>query len=258
VTATAAMTLQRSAAPTPVGTAPDHRPDLAVRFERAIDGIWLEYQPIVHASTGAVFGAEALVRSGEPSLPDPPALLDAAIDLARLAMLGRKIRSLGAAAFAQRVDAALFINLHPADLDDVELFEASSPLSAIAPRVILEVTERASLERSATLPDRLLWLRALGFRLAVDDLGAGYSGLSSFTELRPEIVKIDTSLVRNAENCAWKQRTILALVQLCHDLGTVVVAEGVETDDVRDTLVELGCDLLQGHVIGRPCRWPPH
>jgi EAL domain-containing protein (putative c-di-GMP-specific phosphodiesterase class I) len=127
----------------------------------------------------------------------------------------------------------------------------------MASRVILEVTERATLPTSPLLADRIARLRKLGYRLAVDDIGAGYSGLTSFTELTPEIVKVDMSLVRNVHTSAAKQRTIGALCRLCHEVGTLVVAEGVETLDERDTLVNLGCDLLQGYLLGKPNRILP-
>jgi PAS domain S-box-containing protein len=231
------------------------RAGLEVRFEQAIDGMWMAFQPIVHAGTGALFGVEALMRSSEPSIPNPMALLEAADQLGRLGMLGRKVRALAAAAFAPQLgDVTLFVNLHPEDLYDLDLIARSSPLSMIASRVILEITERASLESTPQLTERLARLRELGFRIAVDDIGAGYSGLSSFTELTPEVVKIDMSLVRDVHKSAVKQRTIRALCQLCRDLGTLVVAEGIETTEERDTLVKLGCDLLQGYLLGRPNR----
>jgi len=88
----------------------------------------------------------------------------------------------------------------------------------------------------------------------VDDIGAGYSGLTSFADLSPEIVKIDMSLVRDVHRNALKQRTIRALCELCHDVGTLVVAEGVETVAERDCLVELRCDLLQSYLIAKPSR----
>jgi hypothetical protein len=234
------------------------RAGLEVRFEQAVAGLEIAFQPIVHARSGALFGVEALVRTSEPSLPTPGALLDAASQLGRLPLLGRKIRTLCATIFGDRSDdTVLFVNLHPTDLHDVDLIDEAAALSRIAPRVILEVTERASLETSQELSDRVRRLRQLGFRLAVDDIGAGYSGLTSFTELTPEVVKIDMSLVRDVHTSALKQRTIEALCRLCHEVGTLVVGEGVETLDERDTLVNLGCDLLQGYLIGRPDRILP-
>ena len=123
--------------------------------------------------------------------------------------------------------------------------------------MILEVTERASLELTPELRSRLARLRKLGFRIAVDDIGAGYSGLTSFTELMPEVVKIDMSLVRNVHLSAVKRRTIGALCKLCHEVGCLVVGEGVETIEERDCLGTLGCDLLQGYLLGRPVRELP-
>jgi EAL domain-containing protein (putative c-di-GMP-specific phosphodiesterase class I) len=117
----------------------DNPPQLEARFVRAIKGIRLGYRPIVHASTAALYGCEALVWSGEPALSVPPALLDAAIDLGRLAVLGRTTRSLAAAALATRTGIALVLRLHPADLDDGELFDDASPLTAVAQRVILRL-----------------------------------------------------------------------------------------------------------------------
>ena len=233
------------------------RAGLEVRFQ-ALDGVWMAFQPIVHASNGALFGVEALLRSSEPSFPNPGALLDAATELGLLPLLGRKVRALSSAAISSRNDeVALFVNLHPEDLHDVDLVDASSPLSMIAKRVILEVTERASLESSPKLSERIARLRQMGFRLAVDDIGAGYSGLTSFTELTPEVVKIDMSLVRDVHKTALKQRTIGALCRLCREVGTLVVGEGVETVEERDALVALGCDLLQGYLIARPKRELP-
>ncbi len=231
------------------------RAGLEVRFDQALDRLWMAFQPIVEARTGALFGVEALVRSDEPSMPTPPSLLDAATQLGSLPQLGRRVRALSAAAMASRPDhVALFVNLHPDDLLDIELLEADAPLTQIASRVVLEVTERASLHRLTGLSERVQRLRALGFRLAVDDIGAGYSGLTSFTELTPEVVKLDMSLVRDIHLSALKQRTVSALCKLCHDVGCIVVGEGVETLDERECLVSVGCDLLQGYLIGRPSR----
>ena len=231
------------------------RAGLEVRFDQAFERLWMAFQPIVDPRTGALFGVEALVRSDEPSMPTPPALLDAATQLGRLPQLGRRVRALSAAAMASRPeDVSLFVNLHPDDLLDIELLDESAPLTQIASRVVLEVTERASLHRLHGLPERVQRLRALGFRLAVDDIGAGYSGLTSFTELTPEVVKLDMSFVRDIHLSALKQRTVSALCKLCHEVGCLVVGEGVETLDERDCLVSLGCDLVQGYLIGRPSR----
>jgi PAS domain S-box-containing protein len=233
------------------------RAGLEVRFEHAIDRLWMAFQPIVHARTGTLFGVEALLRTDEPSLPTPPTLLDAAERLGRLPLLSRKVRNLCGEAIAEGSDFTLFVNIHPEDLHDVDLFDVRAALSRVARRVILEVTERSSLDTSHHLVERVARLRELGFRIAIDDIGAGYSGLSSFTQLTPEVVKIDMSLVRDVHTSPLKQRTISALCRLCHEVGALVVGEGVEAIEERDTLVSLGCDLLQGYLIGRPSRTLP-
>jgi two-component system cell cycle sensor histidine kinase/response regulator CckA len=231
------------------------RAGLEVRLEAALERLWMAFQPIVDARTAAPFGVEALMRSDEPSMASPPAILSAATELGCLARLGRLIRARAASAFAPHRDRlTLFVNLHPDELDDNELVAPDSPLSAIAGHVVLEVTERAALRSSPDLVARLARLREMGYRLAVDDIGAGYSGLTSFTDLMPEIVKIDMSLVREVHLSALKQRTIQSISSLCHDVGTLVVAEGIETPLERECLATLGCDLLQGYLFGRPTR----
>jgi EAL domain-containing protein (putative c-di-GMP-specific phosphodiesterase class I) len=229
------------------------RAGLEVRFEQAIEKLWMAFQPIVETRSGALFGVEALMRSSEPSIPGPAALLDVATQLKRLPMLGRRTRSLAGTAVTARDDIqSLFVNLHPEDLLDVHLIDDSAPLTQIASRVVLEVTEREALLTTPALIARLERLRELGFRLAVDDIGAGYSGLTSFTDLTPEIVKLDMALVRSIHVSTVKQRTVEALCRLCHEMGTLVVGEGVETAAERDCLHAIGCDLLQGYLIGRP------
>lgn len=229
------------------------RAGLEVRFEQALERMWMAFQPIVEARTGKLYGVEALMRSREPSIPTPPALLDTATQLGRLPQLGRRVRQLSATALQPRPDIPqLFVNLHPTDLFDATLIDPEAPLTAIASRVILEVTERESLDTTPELVARLERLRALGFRLAVDDIGAGYSGLTSFTDLTPEIVKIDMSLVRSIHTSTVKQRTVGALCSLCHEMGTLVVGEGVETADELACLEGLGCDLLQGYLLAKP------
>jgi EAL domain-containing protein (putative c-di-GMP-specific phosphodiesterase class I) len=229
------------------------RAGLEVRFDQAIEKLWMAFQPIVQARSGALFGVEALMRSREPSIPSPPALLDAATQLKRLPALGRRTRTLAGTAILARGDIpSLFMNLHPGDLLDIDLIDESSPLTQIASRVILEVTEREALLTTPALISRLERLRELGFRLAVDDIGAGYSGLTSFTDLTPEIVKLDMALVRSIHASTVKQRTVSALCRLCHEMGTLVVGEGVEVADERDCLLDIGCDLLQGYLIAKP------
>ena len=92
----------------------------------------------------------------------------------------------------------------------------------------------------------------MGFRIAVDDLGAGYAGLTSFAVLDPDIVKVDMNLVRGIESSAVKRRLVSSVVSLCREMEMMLVAEGVETAAERDVLSDLGCDLFQGFLFARP------
>ncbi len=231
------------------------RAGLEASFDSALESMWMAFQPILRASDGSVFGYEALLRTEEPTLIRPDLVLDAAERLSALPRLGRKVRALAAAAMAQAdPSATLFINLHPLDLADEELFDTLAPLTHIASRVVLEVTERAAVEEVDAVERRVHQLRERGFRIAVDDLGAGYAGLASFALLEPEIVKLDVSLLRDIDQSPVKQKLVASMTALCKDMGFLVVAEGIETPAERDCVVSLGCDLLQGFLFARPGR----
>ena len=229
------------------------RAGLEASFARAVQGLHIVYQPIVRWSSRKVYGFEALVRSHEASLPDPYSLFDAADRLNAQEALGRAIRArviepIG----ALEADQVLFVNIHAHELLDDALFDESSALSRHAPRVVIEITERDALDGVKDARGRVRRLKDRGFRIAIDDLGAGYSGLTSFAVLEPDLVKIDMSLVRNVHLEPSKQKLVRAIVSLSNDLGTAVVAEGVETADERNVLVDQGCDLLQGYFFARP------
>lgn len=232
------------------------RAGLETVFARALDALWMAYQPIVAVSTRATFAFEALVRSAEPAMSGPAALFDAAERLDRLAELGRRIRGRVAAMASESPETTLFVNLHPRDLVDEELFSATAPLSRVAGRVVLEITERASLDHVADVRGRIARLRQLGYRIAIDDLGAGYAGLASFAQLEPEVVKLDMSLIRDIHVHATKRKLVRSMVSLCADLGLTLVVEGVETVLERDVLVEIGCDLMQGYLFAKPANPP--
>src|SRR6185503_3099991 len=100
--------------------------------------------------------------------------------------------------------------------------------------------------------ERLVELRRLGYRIALDDLGAGYAGLSSFALLEPEFVKLDMTLTRNLDSDTTKQTLVRTMAAMCKELGMSVVAEGIETEAERDEVERAGCDLMQGYLFARP------
>jgi EAL domain-containing protein (putative c-di-GMP-specific phosphodiesterase class I) len=228
--------------------------DLVTRFERALDSAWLAFQPIIDLPARRVFAYEALIRNDEPTMQRPDILIAIAERLDRIHQLGRTVRAEVVRAAAKAPpDVLLFVNVHGLELTDEELYAPISAFTALAPRIVLEITERIGVDEVAG-PARVAMLRSLGFRIAVDDLGAGYAALGALATLEPEIVKLDMSLVRGIDRHATKRRVVGAITTLVKELGGRVVAEGVETAAERDTLLEAGIELFQGWLLGRASR----
>lgn len=226
---------------------------LRLKFRRALDGMWMAFQPIVSWSTKSVVAYEALLRTKDPILNVPAEILAVAEKLGEIHTLGHRTRGIIAEIMAEHPDLpGVFVNLHVLDLLDEQLYSTTSPLYPFAARIHFEITERMAIEKVPDTHERIERLRKLGYRIAVDDLGEGYSGLNSFASLEPDAVKLDMSLIRGIEKTPTKRHLVRALASLCRELGTPLVAEGVETQAELDTLLELGADWLQGFLFARP------
>lgn len=223
------------------------------QLDEALEGLWVVVQPIVESHSGEVVAYEALMRSEHAVLGTPPAVLDAAARLGRQFEVDRAVRGL-AADLLPRLDpdVVLFVNLMPESLADPQLTSDENPLAPWGPRVVWEITERVGLEGIPNLEQQLGALRSNGALIALDDLGAGYAGLNSFAELQPDIVKFDMELIRDIDRSPTRSKLVSSMIRLCRDLEIRTVAEGIETPEERQTVVSLGCDLLQGYLLGRP------
>ena len=221
-------------------------------FDRALQSIWMAYQPVFSCKERRIFSYEALLRTDEPTMAAPCVLLSAAERLNRTAEVGRIVRDRVATEVPSAPARFVCVNLHSSDLLDEHLYDPGSALSRVADRVFLEVTERASLASVPEIGACVNRLRALGFRIALDDLGAGYAGLASFATLQPTLVKYDMSMVRGVDSSPTRRKVIAAMTSLFAEMEVKVVAEGVETESERDALVGLGVDLMQGNLFGRP------
>ena len=190
----------------------------------------------------------------KPTLRRPDILIGAAERLGRIHDLGRTVRAAVARAVADAPpDVLLFVNVHGLELTDEELFDPDAALSPHASRVVLEITERIGLDDVAT-PARVAMLRRLGYEIAIDDLGAGYAALGALATLEPEVIKLDMSLIRGVDEHPTKRRVVGAIGTLCRELGSRVVAEGVETVAERDAVVDAGVELIQGFLLAKPAR----
>ena len=226
--------------------------NLDVRFDAVLTGLSLAFQPVVSWSQRKVVAYEALVRTREATLRRADRFVATADRLGRLRDLGRAVRR-EAAAFAQRVDDVdVHVNVHPMELSDPELYDVGAPLSRLASRVVLELTERAAVDRMGDVRHRIASLRELGYRIALDDLGAGYASLSNLALLHPDQVKLDMSLVRGIAGDAIRQVLVAAVRNLCGHMGMTLVCEGVEDGPDFAALLAAGCDVVQGYLFGRP------
>jgi EAL domain-containing protein (putative c-di-GMP-specific phosphodiesterase class I)/CheY-like chemotaxis protein len=223
------------------------------QFEASVAGMWMAFQPIVSWSSKSVVAYEALMRTTYTPLQYPTEILKVAELLGEVRALGHRTRALIAQVLESHAELpGVFVNLHALDLLDDHLYSRDNPLFPFASRIHFEITERMAIEKIEDTRGRVTKLRALGYKIAVDDLGEGYSGLNSFAALEPDAVKLDMSLIRGIETAPTKRRMVRALATLCRELKTPLVAEGVETTSELDVLIELGADWLQGYLFARP------
>lgn len=227
---------------------------LGRRLDAALGTLRMAWQPIIDLPTWNAIAYEALVRCDDPLLP-PPRLFALAERLGRRAELSAGIAASVGESLV-RSDAAIFLNVRPDELRDGVMLAPGGPLASYASRITLELTERAGPEELEELSDTLAELRSRGFRLALDDLGAGRAGLGSFLYLVPEVAKLDRSLVAGLDADPLRRHLFGATVRVCAELGVPVVAEGIETAGELACVREAGVALGQGYHFGWPHTGP--
>jgi EAL domain-containing protein (putative c-di-GMP-specific phosphodiesterase class I) len=211
------------------------------------------YQPIVRLEDHAIYGYEALVRCQQKELHKPHVLFNVAEQGERVWPLSRLLRGIAASSVPNMPDETyMFINMHPLDFGDPKLLEPEPTLAEHAGRIILEVTERATILDRERFPEQLRQLRDIGVGIAVDDLGSGYSSLSMVAELNPDFIKIDMTLIRSIDQSPVRQNLLRNMVSFAQDMGALVVAEGVETLEELKTVHDLGCHFVQGFYLAMP------
>lgn len=247
---------------------------LASRLEK-IDGQWHAHyrdlllhsllQPIVGYSHQSIIGAEALLRGEDlhGSIVMPAQLFsETACSDHELHLLERLSRLLHIATFAtlEGFSGWLFINLSPqliAAEDDVDDLAAALEWAEVAPsRVVIELTEQASYDPQG-LVSAVARYRALGCKIAIDDFGAGHSNFERIWTLLPDIVKLDRNMVLRATSEIIIQQMLSGLVNLVHQSGSLVLAEGIETVDQAMLLSNAGVDMGQGYLFGYPRKTMP-
>ncbi|HET6611511.1 MAG TPA: EAL domain-containing protein [Kofleriaceae bacterium] len=216
--------------------------------------IYIAYQPIVDLTTGGTFGYEALARSAVPAWRGPLELIAAAVDTHCMGELGRALRQM---AIAGCQTHPLFINLHPSEFDAEWLVRPDDAITTHPHDIYLEITESVPISHYRFCRSVLTEIRGKGIKLAVDDLGAGYSNLKYIADLSPEAVKLDRELITGITRESRLHKLVTAIVRLCSDLGAAVVAEGIETDVELRAVIATGAQYGQGYFLARPAAEPP-
>ena len=243
------------------------RLELEGDLQRAIgrDEFVLHYQPIYKLRTGEIAGVEALVRWRHPERGtlSPGEFIPLAEDTRIILPLGRWVLRQAcrqAARWRREVPGyetlAVSVNLSSAQLADAELAdevrEALEESGLDPPSLILELTETAFLEHTDAVAERLWQLKGLGVQLAVDDFGTGYSSLQHLRQFPIDVLKIAKSFVDGLGGASDESALARAIIDLGGSFQLRVVAEGIETSDQVDRLLELGCDLGQGFHFAAP------
>jgi EAL domain-containing protein (putative c-di-GMP-specific phosphodiesterase class I) len=222
-------------------------------LDRALDSISMAFQPIYCNAGEDIYAYEALVRPRDPEVSDPGKLFGLADAVKRVPDVDYAIRKaiLGRLSDLPK-EASLFFNLHPDSLMDERILSGDDVLAAHAERVVIEITESSPLHDTDTVVSRIGRLRELGYRIALDDLGAGYAGLSSFALLSPDVVKFDMELIRGIHKDNTRSRLVESMAALCKEMDILTIAEGIESEDEMRCALKLGCDLIQGYHLARP------
>ncbi|HTU76040.1 MAG TPA: bifunctional diguanylate cyclase/phosphodiesterase [Trebonia sp.] len=227
----------------------------------------LTYQPVVELTAGAIHGFEALVRWPHPvrgAVP-PAELIDLAEETGLIVPLGSWILSQAIRDMARwrgtdpdPQQPGIFINVSARQFQDpgfvLGLRRCLDETGLAASAVILEVTESALLQRNDHTRSDLAELKDLGVRLALDDFGTGYSSLSYLRDLPIDVLKIDKAFI-DAITGPQGRKFAEVIISFAHALDIEVIAEGIETEEQRAPLIEMGCRLGQGYLLARPMEW---
>ncbi|MBR9871704.1 MAG: EAL domain-containing protein [Gammaproteobacteria bacterium] len=236
------------------------RRDLADAIET--NSLVLHYQPLVDAQTGEVKSLEALVRWQHPDrgLMSPQEFIALAektgqiIDIERW-VLRRACKDIQTLNSGRMAPLSIAVNISCAHFGRngfIEEIEHILQVSGLNPHHLeLEVTESSLMADTDKSVKRLRDLRSLGVRIAIDDFGTGYSNLAYLHQFPIHTIKIDQAFIRNIDTNHANAAIVEGIITMAHRLGLEVVAEGIETADHRNHLVELSCDTLQGYLFSR-------
>ncbi len=229
-----------------------------VKFSKLLDQNLFKYhfQPIVSARTGDIVAYEALMRTGSETGFNPLKILDLATRYGRLYDIELATVKNTMAVLSENQsyfdERSLFINAIPSQvLTDEDFAEIKNSYGELMEKVVVELTESTELD-DASLNYVIERIQSAGMQVAIDDYGTGYSNTSNLLRYRPQVVKLDRSLIADIDRKPRMQKLVAGTIEFLHSSGMLALGEGVETIEEIRTLIFMSVDLLQGYYVSRP------
>lgn len=240
--------------------------DVAREFDNIINQQLLMplFMPIVNTQTRTIIGYEALIRGPASSpLHSPSSLFKTAHRLGRILELELLCRELSMRRFKHLgLEGKMFLNVTPStllepDFRDGLTLDLVKKIGFDPGRIVIEITEQFPIDDYALMKEATSHYRQMGFEVALDDLGAGYSGLRSWSELCPQYVKIDRHFIEGIDSTLIKQEFVRSIIEVARTIKCQVIAEGIERIEEHRILNDLGIRIQQGYYFSRPTALPP-
>lgn len=215
----------------------------------------MAFQPIVDANSGSIFAHEALVRGAEG---EPAGAVFDQVHEGNLYRFDQSCRTKAISLAAELgLSSYLHINFMPNAVYRPELcirttLEAAEHYGFPLENIIFEITESEEVRDMQHLRGIVDYYRSRGFKIAIDDFGAGYAGLNLLSEVPADILKLDMALIRGVDQDRVRHAIVRGVLQVCNELDIKVIAEGVETREEYLSLREMGIELYQGYYFARP------
>lgn len=222
------------------------------------------FQPIVNVKNNEIVAYECLSRGikRDGTIMPPNVMFESAIKTEMIFNLDRQCRMQALShAKMKNVNKDIFINFNPTSIYNPEYclrdtIRCANELNYDFSKVVFEVVESSKVDNIAHLKNIFNFYTTTGFRVALDDVGSGYSSLNMLADLKPGIIKIDMELVRDVSNNPTKKAIINSLVYIAREINALTLAEGIETREELETIKMIGVDMGQGYLFGKPSPEP--